>query len=304
MPKKILKEEFEYRIKERFPDEKVRLINYKKASAPCDYTCLNCEQDFHIYKASELLRKKHLCNQCFSIKGRGEKTKEKQEMALKILKEKDLCFLGWGYNNKFYKSTIKLQCQKCKGRFEFQLVYFLNKQSCPYCGYNAKHLTTQGFKTRIPDDITLLEDYKGIDCKVLFRHEKCGFIWKTSPHNIINGCGCPKCNKKRSKGEQKIETWLKDQRILYETEKIFDWSFQKRYDFYLPKYQLVIEYMGIQHFKEVPFFSKTLEEQQKIDNWKKEQALKYGLFYLAISYEQFDKIETILIQRLSRKEST
>jgi len=35
--------------------------------------------------------------------------------------------------------------------------------------------------------------------------------------------------------------------VLYETEVQFDWSDNKRYDFYLPEYNAIIEMHGKQH---------------------------------------------------------
>jgi hypothetical protein len=33
------------------------------------------------------------------------------------------------------------------------------------------------------------------------KHNFCGFIWEVKPSNLENGKGCPKCNRKISKGE-------------------------------------------------------------------------------------------------------
>jgi hypothetical protein len=131
-------------------------------------------------------------------------------------------------------------------------------------------MNTAGFISRIPSDYTLLEDYNGVDTKVLFQHN-CGFIWKTTPHNIISGTGCPKCVHKKSKGEKKIIDFLTKNNISFEAEKKFSWSENKRYDFFLPQYNLVIEYMGIQHYKNIKFYGKfQLDEIQNNDKYKKE----------------------------------
>ena len=61
--------------------------------------------------------------------------------------------------------------------------------------------------------------------------------------------------------------------------------------------------MGRQHYQEEPFFNRTLKEQQEVDRWKKSQALLHGFEYLEIPYTDFDIIDKILAQRLSRKES-
>ena len=43
------------------------------------------------------------------------------------------------------------------------------------------------------EKITLLEEYKGINTKILFKCNTCGYEWKTRPDHILNGNGCPKC---------------------------------------------------------------------------------------------------------------
>ena len=69
---------------------------------------------------------------------------------------------------------------------------------------------------------------------------------------------------------------------------------KRRYDFYLPDYNLIIEYNGEQHYLENKYFKTSLEEQQKIDAEKEKEAVTHGYDYLIIGYFDFDKIDTIL----------
>lgn len=304
MSSKISLEECQNRLNKKYPDEPVKLIEYTKMSGPIIYECLICHKQHYLYKCSDLFIKKHLCNDCWYSVGQGEKAKQYKAQALEIInKSNDLEFIEFGYNKKLMKPTIKFKCLNCGLISELQLIYFIKKASCPGCAYNAKHFTTQGIQNRLPDGYTLLEEYRGTDTKVLVRHEDCGFIWKTTVHGLLSDYRCPKCSKKRSKGEQNIIRWLNENKINFQAEYKFNWSENRRYDFYLPDYNLLIEYMGIQHYKTVKFFQQTLEEQQKIDNWKKEQALLHGFQYFPISYLDYENIESILAQRLSHKES-
>lgn len=69
------------------------------------------------------------------------------------------------------------------------------------------------------------------------------------------------------------------------------------YDFFLPKYNLLIEYQGEQHEKYIPGFHKNkqyFKRQQEHDRRKKEYALKGGYNFLEIWYWNYDNIETIL----------
>ena len=111
-----------------------------------------------------------------------------------------------------------------------------------------------------------------------------------------NSCG--HCN--RSSGSIIIETLLKESNIEYEMEKTFPNLVGKnnvpyRYDFYLPKINRLIEFDGIQHYKERSIFSDSLEEIQYRDKIKNNYALTHNIDLIRIPYW---KIESITIQAI------
>ena len=81
----------------------------------------------------------------------------------------------------------------------------------------------------------------------------CGNIINTRIHNLTDGstqsCGCIK-----SRGEAKIQKILRDNNIIFEPQKTFESckspfsNLPLYFDFYLPQYNLLIEYDGEQHF--------------------------------------------------------
>ena len=172
-----------------------------------------------------------------------------------------------------------------------------------------KKLTIQEFQNRLntiypneklkdtytlPDEYVYIEPYKGMHNKVLIQHQKCGFIWKITPNNIKLGKGCPKCNKRISKGEQKIIAWLESNKIEYKAQYPIDiQGHHLTIDFYLPQYDLYIEYNGEQHYFPIKHFGgeSRLKSQKEYDNLKR-QTLQNKL--LEIPYTYFDKIEEIL----------
>lgn len=97
----------------------------------------------------------------------------------------------------------------------------------------------------------------------------CGRIHYASAKDLINNrirsCG----HIVESYGSKKIKEILIENNINFITEKTFptckfpDTNASARFDFYLPDYNMVIEFDGIQHFKECDekFFSDSLEKR-------------------------------------------
>ena len=76
------------------------------------------------------------------------------------------------------------------------------------------------------------------------------------------------------------------------------------YDFYLPQYNLLIEYQGEQHEKYVKGFHKSkrdFERQQEHDRRKKQYAIDNNIKLLEIWYWDFDNVEDILNKKINHK---
>jgi len=114
-----------------------------------------------------------------------------------------------------------------------------------------------------------------------------------------HGNGCPSCND--SKGEREIKKFLNENSIVYEFQKKFKDCKNKRtlpFDFYLPEYNLCIEYDGEQHFRPSGF-SNGIErfEMLKInDKIKTEYCINNNIQLLRIDYQE--KIVEILNKTL------
>ena len=136
----------------------------------------------------------------------------------------------------------------------------------------------------------------------------CGNIIKVDGRNLTSGhttsCGCI-----RSKGEFAISTYLKNNNINFIKEKIFEDCKDKqplKFDFYLPDYNLLIEYDGEQHFQAVCFGNKTkekaeedLKKQQYHDKLKNDYCIKNNIELLRISFKDFKNIEKIIGDKLN-----
>lgn len=121
------------------------------------------------------------------------------------------------------------------------------------------------------------------------------FTKKVSKH--LCGQGCPYCNKSISLGEQRIMNWLNINRIAFDFQKRFKKCKHKtilRFDFYLPSYNMCIEYQGRQHYEPVELFDKeeSLHDRQERDKIKREFCKKENIKFLEIKYNE--PVEQIL----------
>lgn len=140
--------------------------------------------------------------------------------------------------------------------------------------------------------------------KYKFICETCGYEWYSQPSKINNERWCPQCST--SKGEKRISKWLDYNNVKYLNQKEFNGLIgvggkNLSYDFYLPDYNLLIEYQGEQHEKYRPGFHKNKEsfmKQQEHDRRKRNYAEINDVGLLEIWYWDFENIEVILNKEL------
>ena len=138
-------------------------------------------------------------------------------------------------------------------------------------------------------------DFVWIKCQNNIIHKS----YSVQSYNFYHGSRCPTCNQ--SKGEDKIEAWLKFNNILdYIPQKPFVGLLGLKggnltYDFYLEKLNILIEYQGQFHDGTVSNQTKEeYEKQQKHDKIKKQYADDNNIELFLIWYYDFDDIEDIL----------
>ena len=121
------------------------------------------------------------------------------------------------------------------------------------------------------------------------------------------GQRCRICNNRS--GEEKISSYLNEININFIREYKFEDCIYKtplRFDFYIPSYNLVIEYDGQQHFFPVDFSGRNKErankefELNKIrDGIKNDYCKENNINILRISYLEFDNIKEIIYQKIN-----
>lgn len=110
--------------------------------------------------------------------------------------------------------------------------------------------------------------------------------------HICSCHGCPYCNQ--SKGELRIQNWLDKHLIVYKAQFRFKECKDKRslpFDFYLPTYNICIEFQGKQHYDQNYYkwrnnSFKNFKTQQKHDQIKRDFCKNKGIKLLEIKYNE------------------
>lgn len=202
-------------------------------------------------------------------------------------------------NNKF---LIKVMCNK---GHEYSVTFdnFKNKNKrCPVCNGGVS-LTYEYVKEYI-DEVgysLISKEYINAKTKLQLMCDKGHYFESTFDNFKSNGSRCPKCN--RSIGEERVSYYLSKHTIKYAEQYRFDeckFKYTLPFDFYLPDYNILIEYDGIQHFEIIEYFGGLdgFIETKIRDTIKNDYCKKNNIQLLRIPYWEFDRIEEILKEKL------
>ena len=281
--------------RKKTPEEYIRECKEKGLDLPIeDYVNSSTKITFrckhgHTYKQypCDHLRG-HGCKYCADDAMRYIRRKT-PEQYIKECKEKHVDLPIEDYKTK--KIKIKFKCKK--GHIYKQLPgNHLRGDGCKYCYHEKSAINLKKesniYKEECKDKRIDLPIDTYVNNKTKIKH-KCskGHVYTQTPGDHLQGYGCPVCNE--SHGEKFIRNYLDNNNIKYEPQKRFKELKDKTYlsyDFYLPDYNMLIEYQGIQHYKEKEFFGgkKQFEKQQYHDNLKRKYAKNNGYKLLELKY--------------------
>lgn len=196
-----------------------------------------------------------------------------------------------------YKSKrekIEVKCKKCGSTHYYLPISLIKGCWCPNCK-GSRLKKEDEFLSDLYDKhgnlITIESKYINDSTKMLFKCNKCGYIWNAKPRTILNGHGCPKCKIKHL--ERDVDLLLKYENV--EFQKTFEWLKDKSnmyIDFYLPDKKIAIECQGEQHFKPIDFAGKgeiwaneNFQDTLRKDKLKKELCEKNGIKVLYYTTE-------------------
>lgn len=185
------------------------------------------------------------------------------------------------YNRKGYKC----HCNKCGQRFDIEENKSRYGAGCPYCAPAIKRIVVglNDFATTHPHFVQFFvnqEEAKstsfGSHKSFLMQCPNCGTVRHRSPNKLHReGLGCKACGDGVSYAEKFVFKVLQEAGIQFETQFSPKWAGDKRYDFYIPHLNIIIETHGYQHYKETKNGAwGLLEEIQANDNKKQKLAME------------------------------
>lgn len=298
--KQLTLEDVQTRLNVTYPQETLALLSYTKMKEPSRVKCLTCGKEFEFTKAENMfIRSKHnICRDC-NPHVRKEMA-DKIEQFKKFIETSDTFELVTDLESVIIHAStyIDCRCKRCGNITGKSINDYLRGRGCTYCMQNKKK-TTAEFADELSEDYEILDEYTGAFNYVTLRHN-CGFTYKVKPHNYLCGKGCPRCNRKISRGEKAISAWLDAHKIAYKKEFQIELDGHLlRFDFYLPGFDKYIEFQGIQHYKPVEYFGgeSRFEKQVAYDKLKINYA---GDKLVIVSFEDLDRkrVEQVLEENL------
>ena len=218
-----------------------------------------------------------------------------------------------GDEYEYYEETItgatdkmKIKCSKHGDFFQTPTLH-QNGCGCSICGYEknaeATRIDYHDFILRAIKAHGNEYDYSKVDWVDM--HTKINIICKKhgvflqTPRSHMRGHGCTTCNA--SRGEKTIKLYLEKFDIDYTQQQKFKGLKDKgplKCDFYLPDYNLVIEFNGQQHYHPIEQWGgiKAFEQNKKRDKIKEDFCNENLIGFEVIKYDEdiTDRLEEIL----------
>lgn len=177
------------------------------------------------------------------------------------------------------------------------------KSGCPECAKAKRNLKNTKFRYHMLSEndqkysFDYIYDkfrYNGYDAKsIVVCREHGEFL--TSWHKLKSGHGCPKCGNINNRSELKLLDMLTKTFGEVEYQKKFKWLGRQSIDFYLPMYDIGIEYQGRQHFYEKTKFD--FDDTIERDNRKRQKCNENGLklYYFTFEKEYLNDFDEYII---------
>lgn len=208
--------------------------------------------------------------------------------------------------NKYDYSKFKYVNNKTKGIIicpihgEFSMTpnnHISQKQGCPKCANEHRNdWNRKNTKQFIEEANTVHNNFYNYS-KVNYINSKTLVTitcpvhgdFEQTPNDHLQNHGCPKCIlKSQTKLYEKLKTSFPDKEILFEAgNSKVSWLGLQRFDIYFPKYNIAVEYNGIQHYIPVEHFGGKIayEETIKLDELKHQKCKENNCVLFEVKYD-------------------
>ena len=218
------------------------------------------------------------------------------------------------HGNKYYYSKVEYKnsetkvCIICPEHGEFWQTpeHHVRGVDCPKCRKKKfqqtiakKHIDKQYFFVEKANEIHgnrydySSVAYNGSNEKICIICPEHGEFYQT-PHDHLDGHGCPKCGFRLSKGENEISSFLKkhlgDNEVLTQHTGILNG--RQEIDIYIPSLKMAIEYDG------VLWHSEKFREDKNYHLNKTQKCLEQGIKLIHIYEDEFIEHKDIVLNKL------
>lgn len=286
----------------------------KRVKIVCDYcgkeyAMTYCDYNGRKDKATDA------CNgKCRALKqydgSRNKRAKYQFDKLKKICNKYDYVLLTREDEYTTIEMNVEFICKK-HGLQSMLLGNLIHGHKCCVCSYeeranNLRHsidYIMNVIESHNNNKLLNPEDYHNSNMRNLkIKCGSCGKTYTTSFSDYINNMQirCKSCASKESVGERKIREFLTNKQVNFEQEKTFDDCKDiKRlpFDFYLPEYNLIIEFDGQHHFYETGLGNH--ESTKRHDEIKNQYCKEHNINLLRIPYWDGNDIEKIITKQLN-----
>lgn len=204
-------------------------------------------------------------------------------------------------------TAVHCKCERDGYEWNANSRHLMDGVNCPMCA-GVAHKTHETFieeMNQTRPQVKVVGRYQNNHTKIECQCLICGANWMATPNALLrHKVGCPSCGKVHSSGEQKISCYLTNRNISFVSQYCFNDCADKkklRFDFYVPAYNIAIEYDGKQHFTPTNFGGMSDDHAYdayvrcaKHDQIKTEYCKNNNITLIRIPYTEFDEIENIL----------
>ena len=249
-----------------------------------------------------------ICRYC---SGRGKTTDEYKAEVAEL--HPDIEILGEYYG---YDKRIKCRCLVCGTEWETragQLTSAQRLRGCPTCGKiiacNKRRYSLEYFKEMMAvtnPHIEVVGEYNNSHSFIQCRCRIHNVEFYSYPCNLLNHMSnCPMCGGGIGVNERRVGRVLEELKIDYIAQYTFPDCKRHRalqFDYFLPKYNILIEYDGEQHFHPVKIFGGEAKfmDQKERDDIKNQYCRENNIPLIRVPYTVKTRLKSYLISQLKQ----